>query len=383
MPLRFLIGEKMKRKFKFIIVNICIITFVFGFCVTGYAVEENIDEYAEEYDFESVVGSVSDETAELLAEIGMDDISFEKIFNVEVSKVFDVLFDMSKKALSEPLEFLVSGVGIIILTSLIASLVKSAETVWVIGASVLALTAAVPIAEMITTAFSVLETLFTFTTSFTGVFAALVSSSGNIALGTSYASLAVVSDTVFSALLFGVGQPAVNAMCALGFLSCFDIYSFSAKLSATVKKIYISFLGFVATLFSGIVTLKGVMGAGADSITSRGVRFVVGRSLPVVGGAVSETYSALVSSLSLIKNTVGVFGIATVVLTVLPSLMQILGWVAVLSLTVTVSEFLDSKISVGMLNILKDTLTLLGVTIVFSGVIFVVSVGVVIFVKGV
>lgn len=373
----------MKRKFKFIIVNICIITFVFGFCVTGYAVEENIDEYAEEYDFESVVGSVSDETAELLAEIGMDDISFEKIFNVEVSKVFDVLFDMSKKALSEPLEFLVSGVGIIILTSLIASLVKSAETVWVIGASVLALTAAVPIAEMITTAFSVLETLFTFTTSFTGVFAALVSSSGNIALGTSYASLAVVSDTVFSALLFGVGQPAVNAMCALGFLSCFDIYSFSAKLSATVKKIYISFLGFVATLFSGIVTLKGVMGAGADSITSRGVRFVVGRSLPVVGGAVSETYSALVSSLSLIKNTVGVFGIATVVLTVLPSLMQILGWVAVLSLTVTVSEFLDSKISVEMLNILKDTLTLLGVTIVFSGVIFVVSVGVVIFVKGV
>ena len=38
---------------------------------------------------------------------------------------------------------------------------------------------------------------------------------------------------------------------------------------------------------------------------------------------------------------------------------------------------------VGMLNIFKDALTLLGATTVFSAVIFIVSVGVVIFVKGV
>lgn len=356
---------------------------MFSLSATSYALEENIDSYAEEFDFDSITESVGADTAEILAEIGIDEITYEKIFGVDVGKVFDVLFEMGKKAVSQPLEFLVLGLTVITVTSLVASFMKNPETVSVIGICVLALAAAVPVAETLTTAFSVLETLFAFTTSFSGVFCALVSSSGNVALGTSYASLAVTSNTLFSALLSSVSRPAVNAMCSLGFLSCFDIYNFNLKLSAVVKKAYVLFLGFAATLFSGIVTLKGVMGAGADTVTSRGVKFVVGRSLPVVGGAVSETYSALVSSLSLIKNTVGVFGIVTVVFTVLPVILQIFGWICVLSLTVTAAEFLNCETALGMLNILKDSLTLLAVTVIFSGVIFVVSVGVVIFVKGV
>ena len=161
------------------------------------------------------------------------------------------------------------------------------------------------------------------------------------------------------------------------------MYKFSEKISATVKKLYITFLGFVGTFFSGIVTLKGVMGAGVDSLTSRGIRFVVGRTVPVIGGAVSDTYSALVSSLSLIKSTVGIFGIVTVVLTVFPSLLELMGWVFALSVVISVSELLGSNDCVGMFNIFKDALTLLGATTVFSAVIFIVSVGVVIFVKGV
>lgn len=373
----------MKRMLKICVFIFFLCTF---FCVTTVsvnAVEENIDDYADEFDFQSVADAVSGETVQILSEIGIDEISFEKIFSVDVTKVFTVLFDIAKRSFSEPLKFLATSVGILILTSVFLSFLKSSETVSLIGGSALALCAAVPVANAVTTAFSVLETLNVFTTSFAGVFCALVSSSGNVALGTSYASLAVLSDSLFAALLSGVSQPAVNAMCSLGFLSCFDIYDFSARVSAVVKRVYISFLGFVATFFSGIVTLKGVMGAGADSLTSRGIRFVVGRTVPIVGGTVSDTYSALVSSLSLIKNTVGIFGIVTVVLTVLPSLLEIVSWVFVLSIVIMISEFLGSKYSIGMLCILKDALTLLGATTVFSAVIFVVSVGVVIFVKGV
>ncbi len=357
----------------------------FLFTMTAYAAVGgiNIDEYSEEFNFSDVTDSVSDETKAILEELGIDEISYEDLFSVELSKVFDALFNMWGSAVREPLAFLAIAVGVLILTSVTSGLVRFNETVNVIGGAALALFSAVPVANAVTNGFSVLEALSAFTTGFAGVFCALVSSSGNVALGTSYASLAVLSDTMFSALLSGVSQPAVNAMCSLSFLSCFDVYSFSSKLSDTVKKLYISFLGFIATFFSGIVTLKGVLGAGADSLTARGVRFVVGRTLPVVGGAVSETYSALVSSLSLIRNTVGIFGIATVVLTVLPTLLQLIAWVGVLSVAVTVSQFLNSENSVGMLSVLKDALILLGATIVFSAVIFVVSVGVVIFIKGV
>lgn len=373
----------MRRILKLISCVIISIIIVFSLSVSTFAIEENIDSYNEEFDFQSIADAVDDEAMEILSEIGIDEISFEKLFSVSVSKIFNVLFDITKRSLTEPFKFLVSATGILILIALFSSFFEGSQVVSVIGNSILALTVAVPVANATTTAFSVLEALNVFTTAFAGVFAMIVSASGKVAMGTSYASLAVLSDTLFSSLLASVSQPAVNAMCALGFLSCFDIYKFSEKISSTVKKLYITFLGFVGTFFSGIVTLKGVLGAGADSLTSRGIRFVVGRSVPVVGGAVSDTYSALVSSLSLIKSTVGIFGIVTVVLTVLPSLMELVGWVFALGVVVSISELLGSDSCVGMLNIFKDALTLLGATTVFSAVIFIVSVGVVIFAKGV
>ncbi len=373
----------MKRLLKKCIFAIVLIVSFMLLTTNAGAVEENIDSYKDEFDFQSIADAIDGETAEILQEIGIDEISFEKIFSVSFSKVFNVLFSITQRALKAPLKFLISASGVLILTALFCSFTTGSQTVSVIGNSILALSLAVPVTNAVTTAFSVLEGLNAFTTAFAGVFSMVVSSSGKVALGTSYASLAVLSDTLFSALLTGVSQPAVNAMCSLGFLSCFDIFRFSEKISLTVKKLYIFFLGFVGTFFSGIVTLKGVMGAGVDSLTSRGIRFVVGRTVPVVGGAVSDTYSALVSSLSLIKSTVGIFGIVTVVLTVLPSLMELVGWIFALSLVISVAEILGSESCNGMFNIFKDALTLLGATTVFSAVIFVVSVGVVIFVKGV
>ncbi len=369
---------------KFLKLNLIILLSAMLMLFLGVSViGSNIDEYKEEFDFQKVADSVGGEALAVLNELGIDEISYENLFSVDFMKVLNVLFDMWKKAFSEPVKYFSIAIGVMLLTCALTSFVQSKEMVNIIGSSALALLLAVPIAQAVTNAFSVLEALSTFTTVFAGVFCAVVSSSGNVALGTSYASLAMVSDTLFSVLLSGVSQPAVNAMCSFSFLSCFDIYKFSARVSATVKKIYISFLGFIATFFSGIVTLKGVLGAGADSLTAKGVKFVVGRTVPVVGGAVSDTYSALVSSLSLIRNTVGVFGIITVVLTVLPTLLQLLSWILVLSLASTIAEFLSAESSLGMLGVLKDALVLLSATIVFSAVIFVVSVGVVMFIGGV
>ena len=373
----------MKRFLKILMFITFFLSLIFSLTLSVNAFEENIDSYNEEFDFQSIADAIDNETAEILAEMGIDEISFEKLFSIKVSKVFEVLFNITKRSLTEPLKFLVFATGVLILISLFSSFLNSSQAISVIGNSVIALSVAVPVVNAVTTAFSVLETLNVFTTAFAGVFAMLVSSSGKIALGTSYASLAVLSDTLFSMLLAGISQPAVNAMCSLGFLSCFDIYRFSEKISLIVKKLYITFLGFIGTFFSGIVTLKGVMGAGADSLTSRGIRFVVGRTVPVIGGAVSDTYSALVSSLSLIKSSVGIFGIVTVVLTVFPSLLELIGWVFVLSIIISISELLGSNDCAGMFSIFKDALTLLGATTVFSAVIFIVSVGVVIFVRGV
>lgn len=363
---------------------IFVLTALMLFCLStvAFALEANIDEYDEEFDFESVIDATDEETLRILNEIGITEISFDSIFSVEPKKVFNALFNITSEALREPMKFAFVSLGIIVLSTLLSSFVKSSETVSLVGGSAIALCAAVPVAGVVTTAFSVLEALGFFTTAFAGVFCAVVSASGNITAGVSYSGFTVMANALFSGLLTEFCMPVVNSMCALGFLSCFDVFNFSTRFSQTVKKIYVFFMSFVGTVFSGIITIKGVLSDGADSLTAKSIRFVVGRSLPVVGGTVSETYSALVSSLALIKNTVGVFGIITVVVTVLPVLIELLMWLLVLEIMISVSESFGTSKALGMLNVFKDTLVLLVATVIIVATIFIVSVGVVIVVKG-
>lgn len=372
----------MKRRIKLIFVLLLSSMCVFVFSFSAFAVDSNIDEYAEEFDFESVISSVDDDTLHILREIGIDELSMEKIFSVEPSKVFSALFNMVSTALKEPMQFLLVSTGVLILCSLLTSIMSSPESVSLAGGSVLALGAAVPVATMVTTSFSVLETLGVFTTAFTGVFCGVVSAAGGYTASITHSALTMFSNSLFSGILTEFSQPVVSAMCSLGFLSCFDILDFSTRFSSTVKKVYVFVMSFIGTVFSGIITVKGVLSDGVDSLTAKSIRFVVGRSLPVVGGTVSETYSALVSSLGLIKNTVGVFGIITVIVTVLPTLINLLVWILVLEISLSISETFGTSKAMGMLNVLKDTLVLLVATIVIVATIFIVSVGVVIVTYG-
>lgn len=360
----------------------CVFFLCFLLSPIGLCVESNVDEYKDEFDFESIFDSLDGETLEILEEIGITEINFESIFSVDAQKIFDALFNIITDAVINPLKFAAVSIGILILCAVSTSLTDNSESVGVIGGCVLALSVAVPVANLVATSFSVLEALLVFTTAFAGVFCGIVSSSGNVSMGISYASLTVFSDTLFSALLMNLSQPVISAMCSVGFLSCFDIYKFTERFSSIIKKIYVFILSFIGTVFSGLVTLKGVLSEGVDSLSSRSIRFVIGQSLPVVGGAVSETYSTLISSLSLIKNTVGAFGIITVIVFVLPTLLDLLMWILSLEISLTASQAFGIDNAVGVISVLKDALVLLLATTVILTTIFIVSVGVCIAVKG-
>ena len=375
-------GEKMKGLFKIISVLLLSVVLFSFFAVSVHALESNIDQYNQEFDLSSVVTAADDDTLAILRELGIDELSYESLFNVSPVKVFEALFNILARSVKAPLKFLFMSMGVLILTSFLSSFFDNSETVSLVGCSVIALNGAVPVAGMVSSAFSVLSTLSVFTTTFAGAFCAIASSAGNISGGLMYSAMTVFSDTLFSGLLSELCRPVVSLMCCLSFLSCFDFYGFCAGLCSAFKKVYVFFMSFIGTVFSGIITIKGVLSDGADTVTARSIRFVVGRSLPVVGGTVSETYSALISSLSIIKNTVGIFGIITVIVTVLPTLAELLSWILAIDIALVLCSSFGAHKVKPMLSVLKDTLILLVATIVIVTAIFIVSVGVVITVRG-
>ncbi|MBR3790115.1 MAG: hypothetical protein IKK46_08210 [Clostridia bacterium] len=359
--------------------RIFILLLVFsGFClfsVTAFAGNGDIDKFNDEFSFEEMISGIDSDTLEILSSMGITDLSYESVFGVTPAKVFDSFLDIFWGSFKEPLKYFFSVTGVMAIMALLTNLSRSPETVTLIGSSCVACLLAVPVVSLITRSFSVLESISVFTSSFAGVFCAVVSASGGVIQGTSFLGLNIALNSVMSVILSEFSKPLSNCMCALSFLSCFNIKTFSERMSDLFKKFYIFILGLLTTVFSGLSAIKTILGGSADTVAVKGVKFLVGRSLPIVGGIVSESYQSVLASLGLIKNTVGVFGILTVVIIVFPILTELFIWCLSFNFISTTSEIFGCFKIENLILVFKDVIILLIATICFSALLFIISCG--------
>lgn len=91
-------------------------------------------------------------------------------------------------------------------------------------------------------------------------------------------------------------------------------------------------LAITTSLFVGLLSLQGIVGAAADTLAGRAIKFSISSFVPVVGGALSEAFNAVKGCLSLLKSTLGGFGILTTVLIAAPPILECVLWSLGLSL---------------------------------------------------
>ena len=148
-------------------------------------------------------------------------------------------------------------------------------------------------------------------------------------------------------------------------------------LSDIIKKSVFGTLSFAAAIFSTILSLKGIMAISSDNLISKGIKLAVNSAVPVVGGAISEAYSSIVGSLSLLKNAVGMFGIVAVSVINLPVILELLFWILGLKLTSVFASLLGDDKSCTLINVITSALTIINVMILFGAVIFIISTGII------
>lgn len=361
-------------------IAVIIFLFLILLCFTGicaYAADD-IDYITGNADFETLTDAVSDETRSLLGELGITGIGADMLFSVSFKKIFDAFFGIFTGALAKPLAAVSAVTAITLPAAAFGTLQKHKNIVELCTSGLAALTVSVGVLSLITDCASVLAALSGFTAAFAGVFCAAVSASGGAASAASFAAVNVFYESFTAFICSVLSQPLGSTVCSLAFLSCLNIYSFEERLASLVKKAYILFLGFSGAVFTGVFSLNGVLSCSADSLGLRGIKFLVSSSVPVVGGVLGESCQSVIAALSLIKNSVGVFGIITVVLTVAPVLIRLVLWIFSLGICASLSQFTGASKTASALMIFKDALTLLLATVLFSAAVFTVCVGVVI-----
>lgn len=68
--------------------------------------------------------------------------------------------------------------------------------------------------------------------------------------------------------------------------------------------------GLLLAAFFGALTIQGRLGAGRDSVATRTARYAIESIVPVIGGNVSDSLDALLSTAFLVKNALGATGLA-------------------------------------------------------------------------
>ncbi len=135
--------------------------------------------------------------------------------------------------------------------------------------------------------------------------------------------------------------PPVCAICmAFALMDALGTRLTLAPLAAQIKKWYTGLLSLVMFLLSLALTAKSVLAGRADSLTMRGVKYAVSNWIPVVGGALGGTLGYVAEGVGLMRSVCGVSGVVVLALTLLPTLVELLLFRAVLQLSATTASIL-------------------------------------------
>ena len=130
--------------------------------------------------------------------------------------------------------------------------------------------------------------------------------------GASSAALLTPMATLAGEIMVGaLGGWGLKLSCAAGACACACAIGSRFRLDGVfelIKRTVQTGAGFILALFAGILKVQGMLGASFDSAAVKTARFAVDKIVPVVGGGISDTMDAALSSVMLIKSAVGVTG---------------------------------------------------------------------------
>lgn len=167
--------------------------------------------------------------------------------------------------------------------------------------------------NMMTLCQSTVEELSVFSTVLLPVVMTSVSLSGTPTAGLLMQSGTVLALNLCIALIANVLLPMMSAYIAMITVNSALGNGMLSRLADFVRWIASSILKIIVTVFIGYISVAGSVGKSIDASTIRAAKFALSGAVPVVGGILSNAAETVLAGASLLKNSVGLFGMACVV----------------------------------------------------------------------
>ncbi|QPC46831.1 stage III sporulation protein AE [Mangrovibacillus cuniculi] len=143
---------------------------------------------------------------------------------------------------------------------------------------------------------------------------ALIASSGGLISAAFFHPILVFLMNTSGLLIQHVVLPLLFMAVLLSIVSILSEHHKVTQLASLFRTWSITLLGIFMTVFLGVVSVQGATAAVTDGITIRTAKFVTGNFIPVIGRMFTDAADTVITASVLLKNTVGIAGVAIVLL---------------------------------------------------------------------
>ena len=143
-----------------------------------------------------------------------------------------------------------------------------------------------------------------------------------------------------------------------------------SKLADLIKQISIVLLGFVFTIFLGVMAIQGVAASSFDGVTARTAKYAVDNLIPIVGGFLSDAVDTIIGCSLLIKNAIGVIGLLFLFIMILFPIIKILALILIYKLSSAIIQPIADGRIVNSLNDMAKSLILVLVAVLAVAIMF-------------
>ncbi len=142
---------------------------------------------------------------------------------------------------------------------------------------------------------------------------ALIIATGQVASGSALQPILIFCIIFIGNIISLVILPIITITMVLNIASNLSDKVQIGKLSKFFQSSVTWFLGFVITIFVGLLSLEGTLTSSVDGITIKGIKSATSTFIPVVGKALGDSVDTVLGATSLIKNSIGIVGIIIVI----------------------------------------------------------------------
>jgi stage III sporulation protein AE len=230
----------------------------------------------------------------------------------------------------------------------------------------------------VTTAKEVMEQLSGFMLAMLPTLLALLAGMGGVTSAAIFHPLMVTFTSTASTVMLTVVFPLVFLAAVLEIVSGLNENFKLTSLAGLLRQGAMWTMGVTFTLFLGIVAVKGAAGAVSDGVTMKTAKFVVSNFVPVVGKMFSDAADLIFGSSILLKNALGMVGVAAIFFIVAFPLLKILSLVLVYQMAGALVEPVGAGQISKMLGTMAKSLQLVFASVAVVALMFFVGITVIV-----